>query len=162
FAATVGFGPVRMVRVREDALKQPPLLPIKLERHEQPYSPDTPPEASDPLADAQRGLPPDRPALMQMHDRSTSDLFNRSRMGWVRERQQVAGFQSHAFTQIPSPGDPHDCADGQAPKIEQWQLARLDLIGVLSHDQPVAYDTDELPKMDELGSAPTRPLNAFE
>jgi hypothetical protein len=32
----------------------------------------------------------------------------------------------------------------------------------LKYDQPVAYVSNNLPKMDELRDAPTRPLDAFE
>ena len=38
----------------------------------------------------------------------------------------------------------------------------MDLIGLLMHEGPVVYISANLPRMNELGTAPTRPLDAFE
>src|SRR5262249_24914209 len=38
----------------------------------------------------------------------------------------------------------------------------LDLLGIVVHADPVVYVTDNLPRMDELRGAPTRPLDDFE
>jgi hypothetical protein len=38
----------------------------------------------------------------------------------------------------------------------------LDLVGLLLHDEPRVYISEELPRMDKLRGAPTRPLDAFE
>ena len=45
---------------------------------------------------------------------------------------------------------------------EQWEVWRLELVGLLLHEKPVAYVTEHLPRMDELGEAPTRSLDRFE
>jgi hypothetical protein len=65
---------------------------------------------------------------------------------YVRDRDHVAGFRPHQFRRLPD-----------APK--RWQVERLELISLLKHDRPVAYFSNNLPKMDELRDAPTRPLD---
>ena len=71
-------------------------------------------------------------------------------MGYVKEKRQVAGFQSHQFRQMPN-----------FLNVD-WQVTRLELISMLRHEEPVAYVSDNLPSMDELKDSPTRPLNEFE
>ncbi|HKI38092.1 MAG TPA: hypothetical protein VKA46_39935 [Gemmataceae bacterium] len=69
--------------------------------------------------------------------------------GYVRDRGHVAGFRPHRF---------HRKAD--APR--RWQVERLELLGLLKYDEPVVYLSQNLPTMDELRDAPTRPLDTFE
>jgi hypothetical protein len=47
-------------------------------------------------------------------------------------------------------------------KVERWDLQTLDLVGLLLHEQPVGYVSVNLPRMDELRDAPTRPPDDFE
>src|SRR5207249_3726473 len=49
------------------------------------------------------------------------------------------------------------------PELEErWEVRRLELVGLLLHEKPVAYVTEHLPRMDELGQAATRSLDLFE
>src|SRR5260370_2629567 len=51
------------------------------------------------------------------------------------------------------------------PKTETgpgWLVQALDLLSLLKHEEPVAYLSEHLPRMDELREAKTRPLDAFE
>src|SRR5258708_39906209 len=51
------------------------------------------------------------------------------------------------------------------PKLEaplRWIVQDLELVSLLKHDEPVAYVSKNLPRMDELREAKTRPLDAFE
>jgi hypothetical protein len=56
------------------------------------------------------------------------------------------------------------------PKLEdaghkpdgRWLIRRIDLVSLLTHEQPVAYVSVNLPRMDELRGAATRPLTQFE
>jgi hypothetical protein len=43
-----------------------------------------------------------------------------------------------------------------------WRIQSLDLVSLLKHKEPAAYVSKNLPRMQELRHAPTRPLNAFE
>jgi hypothetical protein len=86
--------------------------------------------------------------VFQFHEKSVVDFVNPAGFGFVQDRQHVAGFQSHQFSQV--------------PQTEHWQLQTLDLVGLLLHKTPVAYVSDNLPNMDELREAPIRVLDEFE
>jgi len=70
-----------------------------------------------------------------------------------RDLTRVIGFQPHAFRQRP-----------QLPERRgaMWKIEQLQLVSLLKHETPVAYESDNLPRMDELREARTRPLNEFE
>ena len=44
----------------------------------------------------------------------------------------------------------------------RWNVVALDLVGLATHDEPVAYVSKQLPRMKELKNSPTRPLDVFE
>jgi hypothetical protein len=69
--------------------------------------------------------------------------------GYTRDRQHVAGFRPHAFNK-----DPETAGN--------WRLNRLDLVGILKEDEPVVYLTPSFPRMEEVQTSPTRPLDPFE
>ena len=48
------------------------------------------------------------------------------------------------------------------PLAPAWELARVELIGLVSGPDPVAYASDELPRMGETASHHERTLTAFE
>jgi hypothetical protein len=87
-------------------------------------------------------------ALYGLHEFGVADFANVRGFGFVKDRKHVAGFQPHQFSELPS--------------SEQWQVRRLDLVGLLLHDEPVAYVSEHLPRMDKVRDAPTRPLDKFE
>jgi hypothetical protein len=93
--------------------------------------------------------------MLGMHDRGTRNLLSPERMGYVQDRDHVAGFAPHQFSAMPAVN-----LDPEAPVM--WPVVRLELIGLLRHETPVAYVTDKLPRMDELADAPTRTLDEFE
>lgn len=161
FVMAQGFGPTRMLAIRKATIQLPAAPPIPLpSAHE--YTPEQPPR--EPLAAAEATPFVTNAELLMMHGRGVEDLFNQERMGYVRDRDHVAGFQSHAFSQSPSISGSGDCGDDHPyePEAPPLQLVRLELIGLLSHDTPVAYLSRNLPRLDELRRASTRSLNAFE
>jgi hypothetical protein len=87
--------------------------------------------------------------LRWMHLYGVLDFVHPKGFGFIKDRRHVAGFQSHQFSEQPKPG-------------RRWALKTLDLVGLVVHDKPVAYVSANLPRMDELRRAPTRPLDAFE
>jgi hypothetical protein len=91
----------------------------------------------------------DGPKIGRLHELAVIDFVNPLGFGFTKDRQHVAGFQSHRMTKLPDPSDP-------------WKVARIDLISLLLHESPVAYVSTDLPRMNELRTAPTRPLDAFE
>ncbi len=88
-------------------------------------------------------------SLLDLHGAGLLDFINHENFGYVKDRRHVAGFQSHRFSKVPEPA-------------EGWRVEMLDLIGLLLHEKPVAYVSADLPRMDELRKAPTRPLDRFE
>lgn len=49
-----------------------------------------------------------------------------------------------------------------ANRLTDWQLSRLELVSLLKSARPRVYLSRNLPNMQELDSAPTRPLDEFE
>ncbi|HSQ54612.1 MAG TPA: hypothetical protein VLM40_02620 [Gemmata sp.] len=144
FASSPGFGEMRMVRMdpTREGLKTKP-------RDDAPpqtdyFQPDhlRLPEDHNPTL-------PNHVALGGLHEAGILDFVNPGGFGYVKDRQHVAGFQSHGFSKVPGP-------------VEKWEISRLELVGLLLHEQPVVYQSAKLPRMDELTGAPTRPLDEFE
>jgi hypothetical protein len=86
--------------------------------------------------------------LVDLHLGSVANFINPRGFGWIVSRQKVAGFQSHQFRSI--------------PQSKEWKIQTLDLVGLLMHDAPVVYISDELPRMEKLRKVPTRGLDRFE
>lgn len=101
---------------------------------------------------------PQEPSLRGYHYGSVSNFLDPHSFGHVKDRENVAGFQSHQFQIMPSklPTDPLE------PKKERWTLRRLELVSLLKHEKPVVYVSESLPRMEDLQKAKTRPLTDFE
>jgi len=78
--------------------------------------------------------------------------------GHVKDRTNVSGFLAHHIRH--SLGELQ--TDPQGRSKERWVLQRLELVSLLKHDTPQVYLSDALPRMDDLKTAKTRDLNAFE
>ncbi|HVX60337.1 MAG TPA: hypothetical protein VHC19_07045 [Pirellulales bacterium] len=156
FVRARGFGPVRMMGVRRAEIELPepkriPLAPKANLSYGAAMQPLAPP------ADAQGAehvLPPHRD-LLSLHLTGMEDFLNPEMFGYVKDRDHVAGFDSHRFTKLPKVVD-------RSRARTKWRIARLELISLLKHESPAAYVSNNLPQMDELEHAPTRPLDAFE
>lgn len=126
----------------------------------QPTEPryDPEPESLAHLADVEvpEQIQPDKYELRYLHNSGVDDFLDADRMGLVRDREHVAGFQPHRFTKVP------EVVYAKEQQTASWKIARLELVSLLKHDTPVAYVSKNLPQMDELRDAPTRPLDAFE
>lgn len=72
--------------------------------------------------------------------------------GYVKDRAHVAGFKSHGFRSLREPRDDN----------WQWRVQNVQLIGILSHTEPVVYLGDKLPSMEQVRLGKTRPLDVFE
>jgi hypothetical protein len=95
-----------------------------------------------PLAAAERGL-------TSLHVSAVTDFVNHPGYGYVKDLRHVSGHLPHAFSKVPE-------------QAEQWNVETLDLVSLIRHAGPVAYVSADLPRMDELSDAPTRPLDTFE
>lgn len=156
FILTSGFGIGRMSRPRKERIVLPKTesVPLPLPSYVPEY--DSTKEQATPLAKEPLApdLQPVKEELLSMHDRGLQEFLDPERMGYVKDREQVAGFTSHAIQRIPKI-DPRETD-------EQWQVTRLELVSLLKHDRPMVYVSKHLPQMDELEDATTRPLDSFE
>lgn len=142
FVDSPGFGSMRMMRPREEYLK--PRLP------NEPVPQPAPVHASAGKADEEPWKA--RPPQNELHDlnrESVIDFANEEGFGYVKDRRHVAGFLPHRFTEVPRPRG-------------NWSVATVELVGLLLQPEPVAYVSENLPRMEELRQAPTRKLDEFE
>ncbi len=86
-----------------------------------------------------------------LHTKSIVEFSFPEGFGYVQDRDHVAGFQSHGFGSWP-----------EEEKFSHQKVSRVNLVSLLLHDNPVVYQSDELPRMDQVKSTLTRPLTSFE
>jgi hypothetical protein len=84
--------------------------------------------------------------------------------GYVRDREHVVGFKSHGFR-----WSPFVPVNGlRWPPVNRfgernrWRISHVQLVGILSQEQPVVYLTDKLPGMEQVRQGKTRALDFFE
>jgi hypothetical protein len=163
FAISQGFGRARMMPgfVSEGAIELPPAEPIALPGEtDAPYDPghgDSERRGQDAIADAAKAAPsqPAQENLFWLHESGMADFVDLDRIGYVEDRDHVAGFVGHRFTRMPD-------LDVGRQSSPAWQIARLELVSLLKHKDTAVYVSKNLPQMDELRDAPIRPLNDFE
>jgi hypothetical protein len=183
FVGAEGFGMERMVIFVPKYLEIPNAPPIKLAKDESFSEAD----AGDPVKlprDDSVANPlrvPTAGALLAFHtdgQRSFVNLpgfaflpgtpqagrggFARPRVpGQDRKAKLKMGFWPHHFRHVPDV--PRTVRkDEKVPEKEKWLVQRIELVSLLKHEQPVAYVSKHLPRMDELRKAETRPLDGFE
>ena len=91
-----------------------------------------------------------------MHRTAVLGFLEPDRMGYIRSRDAVAGFESHGFSSLEKEWA------GTSKDTARWQVVRLELVSLLRHEEPCVYVAESLPQMDELADVPHRPLNDFE
>ena len=159
FVRARGFGFVRMMGVQQEEIKLPEPKRIPLPPKASPsYSPELQPVAPMAEAPAAEKALPSPSDLLTLHSSGLEDFLDPEMFGYVKDRDHVAGFEPHRFTEMPKVPR---VRDKSRPKTK-WQISRLDLVSLLKHETPAAYVSKNLPQMDELEDAPTRPLDAFE
>lgn len=99
--------------------------------------------------------------LVWKHSRIESWFATEERNGEFKDVDHVAGFLPHAITDQSKANywqrEPSDLLE-----YEALTLNRLQLVGLLYHDNPVVYDLETTPTMVNAETAPTRPLDEFE
>ncbi|MBL8855005.1 MAG: hypothetical protein JNK57_13650 [Planctomycetaceae bacterium] len=83
------------------------------------------------------------------------DFFDRSTLGLLTEDQKhYVGFKPHSMYNAPE----------SVRLTQQFELEKLELIGMLLHETPIVYVTNILPNMETIaaGVIPTRELTRFE
>jgi len=87
------------------------------------------------------------------HDGILKSFFHSQGFGYFKDREHVAGFKSHGFRFF---------SDYFTFKDPKWQVQHVLLVGILQHEQPVVYLTDNLPSMEQVRLGKTRSLDFFE
>jgi hypothetical protein len=96
--------------------------------------------------------------LANIHRTGVRDFLDLESFGWVVDRNHVAGFESHHFSNEFQPSFVTHSAE--SPELE---LSRLELVSLLKFDTPRVYVSNQnLPQLDQSHEAPTRALNPFE
>jgi hypothetical protein len=88
------------------------------------------------------------------HDDGMSNFLYPRGFGYVKDRAHVAGFKPHGFRSDPYP----------AWRVQNWswRVQHIQLVGLLSHEEPLVYLTDKLPSMEQIRQGKTRALDCFE
>jgi hypothetical protein len=131
FVSSAGFGFGRMLRPTERGLR------VNLRREPIPLQPGSQSKLVWSPGDWER--PTD----------SIGDFVNSRGFGFFKDRQHVAGFETHQFSAMPELSN-------------RWKVRTLELVSLLLHDKPEVYLSDHLPQMDRAHKQPTRPLDGFE
>ena len=164
FALRAEFGPMRMMHMDHG------VRPFDLERPVVPTLPQPAAgwmEADDALADAAETAA----ALADWHAGRGVDFANAEGFGLFGE---IGGPGPSMQAALPADFDPAGApylvgfephrsrTPPGEPLAPAWELARVELIGLVSGPDPVAYASDELPRMGETARHHTRSLTAFE
>ena len=159
FIESPGFGITRQVGPRKEFIDLPVADPIPLPSARQEASTTAAAVTESPTSPASPadliGMVPEEKNLREMHEDSIIDFVNPKGFGFVKDREHVKGFQAHHFHAMPRLND-------SPTQTQRWRIQSVELVSLLKHEQPVAYLSKHLPRMDELRHAPTRPLNPFE
>lgn len=143
FTNSPGFGVIRMGRTKPDltTLAEPPRPAVPQPDYAAPFV--------HPPLELSKVLPTeDSPKLHELHAFGVLDFVNPKGFGYVKDRSRVAGFRSHGMSKVPAAGT--------------WDVARIELVGLVVADKPRVYLSQHLPRMDELRGAATRDPDAFE
>ncbi len=97
--------------------------------------------------------------LVDLHSGAVRDFISPEQIGYVRSRDEVAGFESHQFRSSAEGWTNNNYSPKDSPL---WQVVRLELVGLLRDKEPRVYVAVTMPSMDQLADVPHRPLNDFE
>jgi hypothetical protein len=138
FARAAGFGFARMGSLTYMVDDWEPRVPFEM-----PYGVDL-------------GSSPDRTNLYGVHRKVLTNFASPDRMGYARNVNEVAGFESHGLEDPPK----WQSSTDDAPLA--WHVTRLELVSLLRHEEPRVYVAKTMPEMDKLADIPTRALSDFE
>jgi hypothetical protein len=161
FIEAPGFGIGRMSHVSDYWLekRRKPAGPLTLPLDESsPTTPSGPLITSNQPFDRAESRLALNDQLTNIHRMGVRDFLAPESFGWVVDRNHVAGFESHHFSNEFQPSFVTHSAEN--PELE---LSRLELVSLLKFDRPRVYVSNHnLPQLDQAHEAPTRALNPFE
>jgi hypothetical protein len=140
FVNSPGFGVTRMDYLTISSFMKPmDISPV--EQSLAGFSPEPPPKGEMPFVGALDDF-------RSMHLAATVDFVNPDGFGYIKDREHVAGFQSHAFR--------------KKPEMKDFEVQSVELLSLLLHPESAVYVANQLPAMEQLKSVPTRSLDKFE
>lgn len=180
FAQREGFGVYRISPPSRPYIEQRERQPIRLASDSVDACDESEFVMLDPSFNSKSN--PEMPTAQQartFHRNSVRDFGDTRGFGYIASIDKVSGFQSHGFSALPpslmsadrnsvdplpSSAEAQVQIDPDLSKQEtpEWTLNRLELVSLLKFAEPRVYNSDELPRMDALENAPTRPLTKFE
>jgi hypothetical protein len=138
FARAAGFGISRMPYVTAMRIELEPRIPISM-----------------PAKVSIAPINLEYTRLGELHDDATYNFVDPNRMGYVRSRSEVSGFESHGLSSLTN--------DYRSKNPQpDWEVTRLELVSLQRHDPSRVYVSSSLPEMDKLAEIPTRAINSFE
>jgi hypothetical protein len=165
FVQRDGFGVSRMPTPSLRSLDLPAAPTVSFAAPKEALDPANEKKASLPRSAKEAGAAPTMPSLDllgTLHLRGEMDFVNRKGFGYIQDREHVAGFQAHQFRTMPPWGTEPFSPQGADREKERWLVVRLELVSLLKQKEPAVYVAAELPRMEELKKARTRPLSEFE
>ncbi len=150
FVAANGFGAARMKGLRRSELAMavfPPAEPLPESRS---TDDSVATERSDSFNSASHIDAVHSVALLN-HDDVIGQFMASTRGAYIPSWQQAAGYLPHEMHRSPV-----------LQSTADWQLTRLELVSLLKFAEPRVYESNRLPRMEELRHATMRPLDAFE
>jgi len=133
FSRAAGFGLMRLPSIRTEIVQLEPRTPLRM-----PAGVDA------------------SPPFQSLHQSAVRNFVDPERLGYIRSRSEISGFESHGLSSLDTSGAEKSAAS------PNWQVTRLELVSLLRHREPRVYVAKSMPDMDKLADVPTRPLNSFE
>ena len=172
FAIADGFGIGRRIRPHRHFIALPEPEPIPFEEPEPETTSyvdidgftsrrDSPDTRTASEQDESSAHTPGQSDLELTHLSNMREFLNVGTFGYSVARQQVAGFEPHAFRK-PARMRIHSGSGRTASNQQTWSISRLELVSLLKFDTPRVYVSDTLPDMEKLDQTETRPLSPFE
>lgn len=91
-------------------------------------------------------------AFREFYRAGAENFLDPERLGYVQDREHVAGFEPHAFQSMPA----------LSKHAGDWKLEHLELVSLRKPSGPHVYVSENLPKVDDLKRVDTRLLTDFE
>jgi len=164
FIGRPGAGRMRMTPPGPSYLPGNPPRDLPLASNEMIRSSDETPvrlPKTKPAASARGVLLPSQQSLQALHQNGEAAFLSPRSFGYVKNRNEVAGFQSHGFAFAPRLLS-HTARPWYRKDKELWAMHRLELVSLLKHEKPAVYVSRSLPRMEELHKVKTRSLSRFE
>ena len=100
-------------------------------------------------------------SMQHYHFNSENTFASAPSLGYIKSRNQVAGFQPHGLSFIQRLST-FKRRPWYTRAKELWAVHRMELVSLLKHETPGVYVSRNVPRMEDLRDGEVRPLNDFE